>query len=337
MEKQRKMIQINPDFFKMGKTKKKKDKKQKMDLRQTVKPNNLKKQLLARIKNHQQEQVSKNAKSDESKIDEFKDDFNSSLNYLQNMIKEKKNKKQKKTRKKREHDTQSIINNTVHNTGAVHTMDSVHTMGAVHTMGDEPNNTASTVINTQSYENDNQLKPQLVQISTNPSPKTLPYGCLKNGTKPTYSQYMKTMKKPVVARPTTLILPPSQIPTKDIMERKEKLNKLKKALAVPKKEKIIKTINRKRTIKIFNLGKKNGKVSVLVKCGKTRKRIKEEYKILHSKCMLEVKIYLRKHNLIKAGTSAPENVLRKLYEDSFLAGDIYNKNSDILLHNYMEK
>ena len=36
MEKQRKMIQINPDFFKMGKTKKKKDKKQKMDLRQTV-------------------------------------------------------------------------------------------------------------------------------------------------------------------------------------------------------------------------------------------------------------------------------------------------------------
>jgi hypothetical protein len=120
------------------------------------------------------------------------------------------------------------------------------------------------------------------------------------------------------------------------LERKEKLNKLKETMALPKKETILKTINRKRTIKIFKLGKKEGKVGVLVKSGKTRKKIREEHKILHSKCILEVKRYLRKHNLIKAGTAAPENILRKLYEDSFLAGDIYNKNADILLHNYMQ-
>ena len=107
-------------------------------------------------------------------------------------------------------------------------------------------------------------------------------------------------------------------------------------MAVPKKETILKTINRKRTIKIFKLGKKGSKVGVLVKSGKTRKKIREEHKILHCKCILEVKSYLRKHNLIKAGTAAPENILRKLYEDSFLAGDIYNKNADILLHNYMQ-
>ena len=108
-------------------------------------------------------------------------------------------------------------------------------------------------------------------------------------------------------------------------------------MAIPKKEKILKTISKKRTIKIFKLGKKEGKVGVLVKSGKTRKKVREEQKVLHSKCILEVKRYLRKHNLIKAGTTAPENVLRKLYEDSFLAGDIYNKNPDILLHNYMKE
>ena len=103
MEK-RKTIQVNPAFFKLGKkTKSKKDKKNRMDLRQSIKPNNLKKQLLARIKNHQQEQKNKNDNDSKEKIDEFQNDFNSSLNYLQTMIKQKKNKvkKKKKTRKRK--------------------------------------------------------------------------------------------------------------------------------------------------------------------------------------------------------------------------------------------
>ena len=55
MEKHRKTIQINPDFFRIGKkTRKQKQAKKRSDLRQTIKPNNLKKQLLSRIKNHQQ-------------------------------------------------------------------------------------------------------------------------------------------------------------------------------------------------------------------------------------------------------------------------------------------
>jgi len=147
---------------------------------------------------------------------------------------------------------------------------------------------------------------------------------------------MKTMKKKKKSKPT-LVLPPKPPPTASVLERKEKLSKLKEKMALPKKEKILKTISKKRTIKIFKLGKKEGKVGVLVKSGKTRKKVREEQKVLHSKCILEVKRYLRKHNLIKAGTTAPENVLRKLYEDSFLAGDIYNKNPDILLHNYMKE
>jgi len=308
MEKQRKTIQINPDFFKMGKTKKQKQSKKRSDLRQTIKPNNLKKQLLARIKNHQQEQTDK-SKKDTVNLDEFQDDFNSSLNYLQTMIKQKKQKKQKRTRKKKE----PLV--------------------------------STPVISTQPFA---QIiggpEPQLVKSSPGPPgqpgqpgpPKASaqPYGCLKNGKKPTYSQYMKTMKR--TPSKQTLVLPPKPPPTPEVLERKAKLNKLKEAMAIPKKETILKTINRKRTIKIFKLGKIKGKVGVLVKSGKTRKKVRDEHKILHSKCIQEVKRYLRKHNLIKSGTAAPENILRKLYEDSFLAGDIYNKNADILLHNYMQ-
>jgi len=306
MEK-RKTIQINPDFFKLGKkTKSKREKKKRLDLRQSIKPNNLKKQLLARIKNHQQEQSEKDKQNSEEKLEQFQNDFNSSLNYLQTMIKQKKEKKKKRTRKKR---------------------------GKV-----PPPSSSNPAVNTQPFSNETIISPQLVQ---NPSKSNIlpapPYGCLKNGTKPTYSQYMKTMKKKKSNLKPTLKLPPKPPPTPNVLERKEKLNKLKEKMALPKKDKILKTINKKRTIKIFKLGKKDGKVGVLVKSGKTRKKIREEQQVLHSKCILEVKRYLRKHNLIKAGTTAPENVLRKLYEDSFLAGDIYNRNADILLHNYIQE
>ena len=53
--------------------------------------------------------------------------------------------------------------------------------------------------------------------------------------------------------------------------------------------------------------------------------------------MSDIKYYLRKHNLIKVGTSAPENVLRDIYENSSLSGDIYNKNVTTLIHNFMKE
>ena len=101
MPDRKKMIQINPDFFKMGKkTKQRKEKKQKPDFRQTIKPNNIKKQLLAKIKAHQQKEKELQKQQQESEIVKFTDDFNSSLNYLNSMIKEKKQKKHKKNTSK---------------------------------------------------------------------------------------------------------------------------------------------------------------------------------------------------------------------------------------------
>jgi hypothetical protein len=92
----------------------------------------------------------------------------------------------------------------------------------------------------------------------------------------------------------------------------------------------------KRTIKRkYTLGKSKFKkvVSVLIKDRGTRKKVLTAQKDLKKKSINEVKTYLRDHNLIKIGSNAPNDVIRKLYESAMLAGEITNTNTEILLHN----
>ena len=48
-----------------------------------------------------------------------------------------------------------------------------------------------------------------------------------------------------------------------------------------------------------------------------------------------MKNYLKKHNLLKSGSHAPPNVIKKIYEQSLLSGDIKNSNKDNIIHNYL--
>ncbi len=93
----------------------------------------------------------------------------------------------------------------------------------------------------------------------------------------------------------------------------------------------------KRTIKRkYKVGKYGGKIGVLIKDKNTRKNILNAQRELRKKPISDVKTYLHGHGLIKIGSNAPNDVIRKIYEYSMLAGEINNNSSDVLMHNFMK-
>lgn len=103
-------------------------------------------------------------------------------------------------------------------------------------------------------------------------------------------------------------------------------------------KKHIKTIRKKTIKRRYKLGKQlsKNKVSVLIKNKKTRKKIQHEEKLLKRIHIMDIKNQLVKMGLLKHGSTAPNDVIRKMYENAILSGEINNVNKDVLIHNYME-
>lgn len=86
-----------------------------------------------------------------------------------------------------------------------------------------------------------------------------------------------------------------------------------------------------RTIKRkFTLGKNKNKIGVLIKNKRTKKNVLDYTKDLKKITTEEIKKYLRDHGLIKVGSSAPPEIVRKIFENTKMSGDIINESKDIL-------
>jgi hypothetical protein len=192
----------------------------------------------------------------------------------------------------------------------------------------------------QSFEN------RFPRPATKPAP---PYSTLRNGTRPTYREWKRgqTMKN----RDGSGVQFGGESIVKDtgMSEREKRLQTAKETLSKlhntsggkqrrkKNKSKTPRMIKKRRTTKTIKhrVGKRNGTISVLVKNNDTRKLVQSEKVKLQRTSIVDIKKYLRARNLIKAGSNAPNDVLRKMYEQCMLSGDLTNQSSDVLIHNFM--
>ena len=91
-----------------------------------------------------------------------------------------------------------------------------------------------------------------------------------------------------------------------------------------------------QTEKKYILGKNktSKKIGIFIKNNTSRRNIEKDKINLKNSKIKTVKNYLKKNNLIKYGSSAPNNLLREIYTNSILCGNINNINGDTLIHNY---
>ena len=97
---------------------------------------------------------------------------------------------------------------------------------------------------------------------------------------------------------------------------------------------LTKPSKRSTTLK-YHLGKRGRTVGVLVKNAITRKRVLNEHNLLKQTKLLDMKSYLKRHNLLKSGSQSPPDVIKKMYEQALLGGDIRNSNKASVIHNYL--
>jgi len=158
-----------------------------------------------------------------------------------------------------------------------------------------------------------------------------PHGCLKNGKKPTFREWATKMLggggEPATPSPhneSTGLISGSgsgsgsgdgDIHPDQVAGMRVKIRKTKK--------------------KSYRIGKHDDVVGVLLKNKQTQRHIQTQHLTLKQKTIGEIRKYLYDHQLLKVGSNAPPDVLRRMYEDAIMTGDVKNTNNDVLLHNFM--
>jgi hypothetical protein len=363
-----KTIQLNPQFLSSSSTRntdtrKIRNKKEKPNT--LVQPNNMRNKLLKKIKDYQSKTEGVDATetdTDRQNILEFSDEFNKSLHFLQDLTNKKndlfKPSKTRKNPKSYEVDIElpeemktnyNIINNEPINN------ESKPINNEPKPINNEPKPINNEPINNKSiFDIPTEVAPNKIQhttISTFTAPtiqfKPSTYSSIKNGSKPTYRELNNT-NKPLITiedkdKPNTIesenhkMLEKIKSDYKKSNIQTQSLEGVAEYSANEVEPRILRRIKRTTRTCKYRLGKLGNKVSVLIKDYKTRKNIQNECYKLEKTSITDIKNILRKKNLLKVGSVADEAVLREMYEQCILAGDIQNNNKETLIHNYLTK
>jgi hypothetical protein len=349
---EKKTIQFNPDLFNFStnKTRKKRQShtnaneiKLKSQTNAKSKLDTLKKRsILKMIREHQEKNYKKilehettpeKKKANESNYQEhFMSNFDNSKQFLDNLVKEKEKKQSlnslNNTLKRYTTQTNSLLYNNVINPSSISQVSVPVPIEAV-----------AKGIN------------KVTNIPDFPAPK---YGCLKGGSLPTYKQWLNktqnSYSKPIVITNTSpLINPMSAVNNTNnissMNSNKEVINRMSEIKQTMEKLQVMKIANnkqkrkRKKTVRrTYKTGKSKTKpkISVLISNRTIRNNITTNAQLLKQTPMQEIKKCLIKRGLIKIGSIAPNDVLRKMYESVVLiCGEVQNHNPDNLLYNFL--
>lgn len=184
------------------------------------------------------------------------------------------------------------------------------------------------------------------QPSINPMPITKmsfanqpKYGCLKGGQLPTYrsqTQKLRPQIQPVGQQPIQNIVKPSSVIGAISLPIMRKLHEQKKEAEKPK-PKIVQKKIKKLLRRTFHVGKNklNRGVGVLLPNRTIRNNVTTKSYQIKTTPINEIRKFLINRGFIKVGSTAPTDVLRKMYESLVLiGGEVKNHNPDNLLYNF---
>jgi len=166
-----------------------------------------------------------------------------------------------------------------------------------------------------------------------------PHGCLKNGKKPTFREWANKLFGGGSSSSTNQdsVSEPPQSTVTSIGGGGLNASAAAAGTGAEDVRDItgVRVKIRKTHKKRFRIGKHDNVVGVLLKNKQTQRHIQNQHLSLKQKTIGEIRKYLYDHHLLKIGSNAPPDVLRRMYEDSILTGDVKNTNNGVMLHNFM--
>lgn len=91
----------------------------------------------------------------------------------------------------------------------------------------------------------------------------------------------------------------------------------------------------RKTRQIVGKNKKTRKVKICIRSKPAQQTIKRQIKSLDKKPLKEIIRYMKSRNLLKGYTEAPEYMIRDMYKQCVLSGDIKNNNRKKLVQHYL--